>query len=67
MRRALGTSLVVGSTLTLVNQFPLLAGGPVRLSDLLRVATNYVIPFLVSAYSAHASTPCGALSQMEER
>ncbi|MDP9347611.1 MAG: hypothetical protein M3P24_00470 [Gemmatimonadota bacterium] len=67
VRRALATSLVVGSILTLVNQFPLLAGGSVRLNDLLRIATNYVIPFLVSAYSAHASTPRGALPQMEER
>lgn len=66
VRRAFATSVVVGSALTLVNQFPLLAGGTVGPYDLLRIATNYLIPFFVSVYSAHASAPRGALPPLEE-
>lgn len=66
VRRALATAVVVGSTLTLVNQSALLMNGPIRVNDLARMATNYLIPFLVSVYSAHASAPRGALPQSEE-
>ena len=57
VRRALVTSAVVGSALTLINQSPKLASGVLKPSDLVRIGMNYMIPFLVATYSAYASAP----------
>jgi hypothetical protein len=65
VRRAVATAAVVGSTLTIVNQFPLLVSGSVQPWDLLRMTMNYVVPFFVSVYSARAASR-GALPLVEE-
>ena len=42
-------ALVVGTLLTLVNQGSVLAAGGHTAATLLRVVTNYVVPYLVSS------------------
>lgn len=49
MRRTVTVALVVGTLLTLVNQGDRLASGEADLAVALRVAANYLIPWVVSS------------------
>jgi hypothetical protein len=51
MRRCSLLALVVGTLLTLVNQFDALASG-ITAPTALRIAANYLIPFIVSNLGA---------------
>ncbi len=48
-------ALVVGTVLTLVNQAAVIASGDLRAPTLLRVAANYLIPYVVSSVGYLAS------------
>lgn len=48
-------ALVVGTVLTLVNQAAVIASGDLRAPTLLRVAANYLIPYVVSSIGYLAS------------
>jgi hypothetical protein len=54
--RAAKVALVVGTALTLVNQGPELAGGPIGPQLGLRVVFTYSVPFVVSLYSMLGTT-----------
>lgn len=50
------TTLVVGTVLSAVNQGDVIASGDVTLQTWLRIAVNYIVPFLVAStgfLSAH--------------
>ncbi|HVA58554.1 MAG TPA: hypothetical protein VNF92_11765 [Gemmatimonadaceae bacterium] len=48
------TSVIVGTALTAINQWPALIGGGIAAGVLVRVAFNYLVPFLVAYYSRAA-------------
>ena len=49
-RRALGTALVVGTTLNLINQGDRLVSG--QSVDFLKLALTYCVPYIVATYGA---------------
>jgi hypothetical protein len=49
-RRALGTALVVGTTLNLINQGDLLISG--HSINFLKLALTYCVPYIVTTYGA---------------
>lgn len=51
-RRALQVSAVVGSTLFIINQLDVVLSGRVTALVVLKIALTYLVPFLVSTYSA---------------
>jgi hypothetical protein len=51
-RRALQVAAVVGTILFAINQLGVVLGGMVTSLVVLRIALTYVVPFLVSTYSA---------------
>jgi methyl-accepting chemotaxis protein len=51
-RRAVTIALVVGTLLTLINQWDLLVAGTV---DVVKATLTYLVPFCVSVYSAAAN------------
>src|SRR5215469_13001778 len=51
-RRALQVAAVVGTLLFIINQLGVVLSGMVNSLVLLRIALTYVVPFLVSLYSA---------------
>jgi hypothetical protein len=57
-QRNLLIALVVGSLLTLANQFDVILRSPVHAGLLAKMCLNFVIPFLVSSFSAYANR-CG--------
>ncbi len=54
-RRCALIALVVGTLLTVVNQLDVITGARADSSFMLRVAANYLIPFVVSNLGAMAS------------
>lgn len=54
LRKALATSLVVGTILTAINQGDALLGGHLSPVLLWKVPLTYLVPFAVSSYSALA-------------
>jgi hypothetical protein len=48
-RRAVKVAIVVGTVLTLINQYDLIAQGRI---DLAKALLTYMVPFCVSTYSA---------------
>jgi hypothetical protein len=48
-RTALSVSVVVGTLLSAVNEGAIMLSGSVGVATWLRLATNYVVPFLVSS------------------
>ena len=56
-RRCLQIAVTVGTLLSLVNQGDLLVRGEVDLVAALRIAANYMIPFVVSNLGAMTSLP----------
>jgi hypothetical protein len=54
LRKALATSLVVGTILTLINQGDLLLAGNLTLDFVWKIPLTYFVPFAVSSYSALA-------------
>jgi len=48
LRRTLGIALIVGTILSAVNQGAVVIGGHASMLTWLRVAVNYLTPFLVS-------------------
>jgi hypothetical protein len=57
-RRNLIIALIVGSLLTVANQFDVILRGPVHGSLLMKICFNFVVPFVVSSVSAYANR-CG--------
>jgi Mg/Co/Ni transporter MgtE len=51
-RRALQVSAVVGTTLFLINQLDVVLSGKVTALVIFKIALTYLVPFLVSTYSA---------------
>jgi hypothetical protein len=51
-RRALQVAAVVGSTLFVINQIDVVLSGRVTPRVVLKIALTYLVPFLVSTYSA---------------
>ena len=54
LRKALATSLVVGTILTAINQGDALITGPPTLAMLWKIPLTYFVPYAVSTYSALA-------------
>jgi hypothetical protein len=54
--RAIKVALVVGTCLTLINQFDALFGGASATSLWWKIPLTYSVPFLVSLYSSLAAT-----------
>lgn len=50
-REAIKVSLVVGTTLSLINQSHLLSQGVHSFGDVAKIFMNYVVPFSVATYS----------------
>ncbi|MGQ0766007.1 MAG: nitrate/nitrite transporter NrtS [Gemmatimonadota bacterium] len=50
-RSAARTSLVVGTVLTLINQWPRLRQGGIDLELMVRIMMNFLVPFSVASYS----------------
>lgn len=48
---ALKTALVVGTTLSLINQSQVVFSGAFHIQDLLKIGMNFTVPFLVASYS----------------
>lgn len=59
LRRAILTSLVVGTVLTAINQGDLLLHGPLTAAFLWKLPLTYLVPFAVSTYSAIAISRTG--------
>jgi len=55
LRRNLLVALVVGSILSLVNQVDLVLRGELTLGLLVKVAFNYLVPFIVASIGAALS------------
>ena len=51
-RRALTVAAVIGTILFLINQLDVVVSGKVTALVVLKIALTYVVPFLVSTYSA---------------
>jgi hypothetical protein len=47
-------AVVVGTLLTLANQFDVIVRSPVRTDLLVKICFNFLIPFVVSSVSAYA-------------
>ena len=58
--RNLVIALIVGSLLTVANQFDVILRGQVHAGLLVRICFNFVVPFVVSSVSAYANR-CGPL------
>jgi hypothetical protein len=56
LRRTIPIALAVGTVLSLVNQAHVVVRGDAGVATWLRVATNYVIPFVVSSLGVIAAT-----------
>jgi hypothetical protein len=54
LRKAVATSLVVGTILTAINQGDMLLGGQLTPVLLWKIPLTYFVPFAVSSYSALA-------------
>ncbi len=58
-KRVFGPNLmiasVVGTLLTIANQFDVILRGPVHSGLFVKIGFNYLIPFLVSSVSAYAN------------
>jgi hypothetical protein len=57
-RRNVVIALIVGTLLTLANQFDVILRGPVDAGLFAKICFNFVIPFVVSSVSAYANQ-CG--------
>jgi hypothetical protein len=55
LKRNLVIALIVGSLLTLANQYELISRGPMSPMLLVKICFNFVIPFVVSSVSAYAN------------
>ena len=55
LKRDLLIALVVGSLLTLANQFDAISRGQIHAGLLLKICFNFVVPFVVSSVSAYAN------------
>ena len=51
-------ALILGSVLTVANQFDVILRGSIHASLLVKICLNFVIPFAVSSVSAYANR-CG--------
>lgn len=54
-RRNLVIALVVGSLLTVANQYDVILRGSIHASLLVKICLNFAIPFVVSSVSAYAN------------
>ena len=54
LRKAIATSLIIGTILTLINQGDMLLAGHLTPVLLWKIPLTYVVPFSVSSYSALA-------------
>ena len=59
VRKALATSLLVGTVLTIINQGDALIAGQITATMLWKVPLTYLVPFAVSSYSALAISRAG--------
>ena len=55
LRRCIPVALIVGTVLSLINQGSVLLGGDATYVTWLRVAANYVMPFVVSSVGFYLS------------
>ncbi len=51
-------ALIVGSLLTVANQYDVISRGPIPATLLVKICFNFAIPFAVSSVSAYANR-CG--------
>ena len=51
-------ALIVGSLLTVANQYDMTSRGPISPTLLVKICVNFVIPLVVSSVSAYANR-CG--------
>jgi len=49
-------SLFVGTALALINHYPTLVSGSIDLGSIVRILVTYMVPYLVSTYSAVKAT-----------
>jgi hypothetical protein len=57
-QRNLLIAVIVGSLLTVANQFDVILRSPIHAGLLVKMCVNFIIPFLVSSISAYANR-CG--------
>jgi hypothetical protein len=57
-QRNLLIALIVGTLLTIANQFDVILRGPLHVVLLVKMCLNFAIPFVVSSVSAYANR-CG--------
>ncbi len=57
-KRNLVIALIVGSLLTVANQFEVILRGSISVSLLVKICLNFAIPFVVSSVSAYVNR-CG--------
>ncbi len=58
LKRNLLIALIVGTLLTVANQFDVILRGPIHAGLLVKIGLNFAIPFVVSSVSANANR-CG--------
>lgn len=58
LKRNLVIALIVGSLLTVANQYDVISRSPISTTLLVKICFNFVIPFVVSSVSAYANR-CG--------
>ena len=57
--RNLAIAAIVGCILSVANQFDVILRGPINARLYLRIAFNFLVPFVVSSVSAAANRPRG--------
>jgi hypothetical protein len=55
LKRNLVIALIVGSLLTVANQYDVISRSPIFPTLLVKICFNFVIPFVVSSVSAYAN------------
>ncbi len=55
LKKNLVIALMVGSLLTVANQYDVISRGPIPATLLVKICFNFVIPFVVSSVSAYAN------------
>ena len=55
LKRNLVIAVIVGSLLTLANQYDVISRGPISPMALIKICFNFVIPFVVSSVSAYSN------------
>lgn len=55
LKRNLVIAVIVGSLLTLANQYNVILRGPISPKLLVKICFNFVIPFVVSSVSTYAN------------